>query len=232
MRKLAILAALASTALAAPAFARDNAWYVGVEGGGMMIEDMKFDVTGGTLSPAGGRATADTSTGFDVDGIVGYDFGMVRVEGEVGYRRARVDSFSTTVARTPAIFPGGAGAPAGTYQDASGKNSALSFMMNALLDFGGDDGFGAYIGGGAGVARVKYSGYNVSGNDFLNDSDSKFAWQAIAGVRYPVSTNVDVGVKYRYFRVDKTKVVDVAGAQYEGDWRSHSVLLSLVYNFG
>ncbi|MBW8910418.1 MAG: flagellar motor protein MotB, partial [Sphingomonas sp.] len=72
MRKLAILAALASTALAAPAFARDNAWYVGVEGGAMILEDLKFDVGPSTLSP-GGQAKVDSKTGWDVDGIVGYD---------------------------------------------------------------------------------------------------------------------------------------------------------------
>ena len=230
MRKLAILAALASTALAAPSLARDNAWYVGVEGGGLLHEDMKFDVGPSTLSP-GGRATVDSKTGFDVDGIVGYDFGMFRLEGEVGYKRDRVNSFTTSASRTPAAV-GGAGAPAGTYPDASGKNSALSFMVNGLLDFGGEEGFSGYIGGGAGIARVKFAGYNVSGDDFLNDSDSKFAWQAIAGVRYPVSTNVDVGLKYRYFNVKDAKVFDRLGAEYEGTWRSHSLLLSLVYNFG
>ena len=43
MRKLAIMAALASTALATPAVARDNSWYVGVEGGAMIVEDTKLD---------------------------------------------------------------------------------------------------------------------------------------------------------------------------------------------
>ena len=32
-----------------------------------------------------------TSTGFDVDVIGGYDFGMFRVEGELGYKRACID---------------------------------------------------------------------------------------------------------------------------------------------
>src|SRR4051794_31468803 len=90
MRKLAILAALASTALAAPAFARDNAWYVGIEGGGMLQEDLKFDVGPSGAFSGPGRATVDTKTGFDVDGIIGYDFGMFRLEGEVGYKRTRV----------------------------------------------------------------------------------------------------------------------------------------------
>ena len=51
MRKLAIAMALASTALATPAVARDNSWYVGVEGGLMIVEDGNYDATatfGGT----------------------------------------------------------------------------------------------------------------------------------------------------------------------------------------
>ncbi|MDB5686849.1 MAG: outer membrane protein OmpA, partial [Rhizorhabdus sp.] len=228
MRKLALLAVLASTAMAAPAFAKDGAWYVGVEGGGMILEDLKFDIAGATT----GTAKADSKTGFDVDGIVGYDFGAFRLEGEVAYKRNRVTSYSTTLARTLPAGGTGVGAPPGTYADASGKNSALSFMVNGLLDFGADDGISGYIGGGAGVARVKLSGYNISTTDFLDDSDSRFAYQAIAGVRFPVTTNVDLGVKYRYFRVDSVKLVGVDGHGYKTDWRSHSVLASLVYNFG
>ena len=37
MRKLAISLALASTALASPALARDDQWYVGVDGGAMIV---------------------------------------------------------------------------------------------------------------------------------------------------------------------------------------------------
>ena len=47
MRKLAIAVALASTALASPAFARDDAWYVGIEGGASIVEDQDFDIAGG-----------------------------------------------------------------------------------------------------------------------------------------------------------------------------------------
>ena len=50
MRKLVIGLALASTALTTPAFARDGQWYVGVEGGAMIVEDIEFDV--GALSNA------------------------------------------------------------------------------------------------------------------------------------------------------------------------------------
>ncbi|MBO9375846.1 OmpA family protein [Sphingomonas histidinilytica] len=231
MRRLALLTALAATALAGPAFARDNSWYVGIEGGVMQPQDTKFNVGPSPLSP-GGRTTIDNKLGYDVDAILGYDFGMFRLEEEISYKRDRVKSITTGPSRTPAA-PGGFGAPPGVYPDASGKNISFGVMINGLLDFGNEDGLSAYVGGGAGIAALKLHDYNVSGGDFLDyDLAKRFAWQAIAGVRYAVSSHVDVGLKYRYFNVTKVRPVDVVGAQYSGKWRSHSALLSLIYNIG
>ena len=86
MRKLAIGLALASTALASPALARDGQWYVGVEGGAMLVEDLNLDFPG---LPAAGEV--DHDTGYDIDGIVGYDFGGFRLEAEVAYKSAAVN---------------------------------------------------------------------------------------------------------------------------------------------
>ncbi len=77
MRKLAVAVALASTALASPAMARDNSWYVGVGGGVMIVEDIDLDI--GTVANAG---TLDHRTGYDFEGTVGYDFGGFRAEVE------------------------------------------------------------------------------------------------------------------------------------------------------
>ena len=85
MRKLAIAMALASTALATPAVARDNSWYVGVEGGPMIVEDIDLDYDDGTLA-INDAINIDHNTGFDVDLIGGYDFGAFRVEGEIAVR--------------------------------------------------------------------------------------------------------------------------------------------------
>ena len=85
MRKLAIAMALASTALATPAVARDNSWYVGVEGGLMIVEDSDFDSSftfrGITRDDT---VVIDHERGIDLDLIGGYDFGAVRVEAEAG----------------------------------------------------------------------------------------------------------------------------------------------------
>jgi OOP family OmpA-OmpF porin len=210
MRKLAIIAVLASTAMATPALARNDAWYIGVEGGGMIVEKADLRINGATL------AQSKQKKGFDVDGIIGYDFGPFRLEGEAGYKQAILKSISTQ---------GNA--------DSYGRTSVLSFMVNGLLDFGSDDGLSGFVGGGAGVGRVKLGNYGIRGSgQIVDDSDTGFAYQAIAGVRYPVTTNVDVGLKYRFFNENKVDLVNDNGVGSRTRFRSHSLLASLIYNFG
>src|SRR3546814_18114081 len=94
MRKLAIVMAFASTALATTAHARDGAWYIGAEGGGMIVEDSKFD-----LGAAPNAVEVEHEKGFDVDGIIGYDFGRFRAEVEVGYKDANLDKIGRASGR-------------------------------------------------------------------------------------------------------------------------------------
>jgi hypothetical protein len=91
MRKLAVVLALASTALATPALARDNAWYIGAELGPMIVEDIDFDI--GAINDA---ASVDHEYGWDAGGTIGYDFGGFRLEVEGSYRRADVDGVTST----------------------------------------------------------------------------------------------------------------------------------------
>jgi acetoacetyl-CoA synthetase len=57
--------AMASTALASPALARDGAWYVGVEAGPMIVEDTDFDI-----GATGDVTSFDYDVGFDAGGFV------------------------------------------------------------------------------------------------------------------------------------------------------------------
>jgi opacity protein-like surface antigen len=203
MRKLALAAALATSALASPALARDDSWYVGVDAGVLLVEDQNI-----TFTPARAASpTVDYHKGYDVDANIGYDFGGFRLEAEAAYKRAKIDLGQTGY---------------------GGSASALSFMLNGLLDFGPDDGLQGFVGGGVGVSRGKLA------NDQVNDSDTGFAWQAIAGVRYPLTSNVDVSLKYRFFNQDDIKLITAyggryapAGASVDTKLRTHSVLLGL-----
>jgi OmpA-OmpF porin, OOP family len=221
MRKLAISLALASTVLASPASARDDQWYVGVDGGAMIVEDLDIASNGTTLVNSG------FDKGFDVGGVVGYDFGGFRLESEVSYRRASIKDHTVTL-------PAPLAALNGTYdgESAFGKASALSFMVNGLLDFGDDDGIQGFVGGGVGVARVDLSNFGVASTTLLDDSDTGFAWQALAGIRAPLSNSWDVGLKYRFFNADKINLVTTPGIGVDTRFRSHSLMGSLIYNFG
>lgn len=221
MRKLALTAVLATSALATPAMARDGAWYLGLEFGPMLVENMEFDVNG-----VDNVVTGRHRAGFDGDGVIGYDFGGFRLEAEVGYRQANVRGVSTFAP----ITVGGANFPANNYSS-GGRNSALSFMVNGLIDFGPDDGIQGFVGAGAGVARVKSNPtFLVPG--FLNDSDTNFAWQALAGVRAPIGPNMDVSFKYRFFNADNVDVTLLNGASARTRFRSHSLLGGVIFNFG
>jgi OmpA-OmpF porin, OOP family len=225
MRKLAISLALASTALASPALARDDQWYVGVDGGAMIVEDSNLDIGAAPI-----KAVIDHDIGYDFGGVVGYDFGGFRLESEVSYRVAESKSFTSGVPGIPGSPPPKVALMApGTY-NTSGDINALSFMVNGLLDFGADDGLQGFIGGGVGVARVGL--HSIFADRWLDDSDTGFAWQALAGVRAPLSDSWDVGLKYRMFNVDNIDLVDRLSRAVSTKMRSHSLMGSLVYNFG
>lgn len=232
MRKFAVALALATTALAGPAFARDGAWYVGVEGGGMIVENIQYDIfptTGGVLNNA---AEVNHKVGYDVDAIVGYDLGPTRIEFELGYKKADISTITTAGLNATNALPGGV---IGRFTGADGDTSALSFMLNSMFDFGGvDSPWAGAIGAGIGVARVKASNNALTGAaaDFADDSDTGVAYQVVAGVRRAITENVDLGLKYRFFNVEQVDLVFNDGREASGRFRSHSLLASLIYNFG
>jgi len=150
--------------------------------------------------------------GYDVDVIAGYDFGLFRLEGELGYKRSKLRSFSQDTAFgtavTTALVPTGTTTPTGgtTFVlptdaasfDLGRRVSVLSGMVNGLVDFGIGGTASVYGGVGFGRARVRA----------LGNSDSAWAWQGIAGFSVPISGNLGLGLKYRYFRTGK---VDLGG---------------------
>ena len=141
MRKLSIAMALASTALATPAVARDQSWYVGVEGGVLLVQDGSFDYTDTTGQRAAvtypNAITLDHNLGEDVDLIGGYDFGRVRAELELGWKNASIDhgQFSQTFLAnniTPTAVIGGQTVALPYTVEFGGRVKVLSAMANLL----------------------------------------------------------------------------------------------------
>jgi opacity protein-like surface antigen len=220
--------------LATPALARDGAWYVGGEFGPMIVEDIDFD-----RNASQDALTFHHEYGYDGGLFVGYDLGAFRVEAEVSYRRARVDEIESSVflpgqARASQI---GLAAAPNIFNAGDGHTSALSGMINVMLDFGDDDGLSGFVGGGVGIARVSFDNvqYFVNHPAIVDDNDTGLAWQVIAGVRQAITPNIDVQLRYRFFNVHDVRMngfVGGAGNELESRFRSHSLLGGIVFNFG
>ena len=272
MRKYLLAATAVAAVVATPAMARDGSVYAGIEGGILFPKDQDGDVfvdytttqtLGSTPLIVGPADTTYNNAfginykrGIDADVILGYDFGMFRLEGELGYKRAGLKDFGVdngfiAALNTALNRPSGPGDPGAPGQpalsdanfDLGGSVKVYSAMVNGLLDFGDQDGFSFYVGAGAGRARVKFAG----------DKDNAWAFQGIAGVRYAVSRNIDLGLKYRYFQTGRLNLAEnpiaLAGnpnaftsnneapassttnavlfPNFEQKFRSHSLLASL-----
>ena len=172
MRKLVLGLALATTAMATPALARSGQWYIEGEAGPSILE------TENKISNNGTDGTLSSHIGGDFNGEIGYDFGMFRLEAETGYRTNKEKALTVNGVTNPKFD----------------RTHVWDAMVNGLIDFGPDNGLQGFVGGGAGVARV--SQRLSDGNYGIDGSTSKFAWQAIAGVRIPLTKHVDVGVRY------------------------------------
>lgn len=234
MRKY-LLGATILGALAAPAFAAASGPYVGIEGGVTFPRSTDLDVilndtsaVPPTTATFSNGFSVDHKTGWNVDAIAGYKFGLLRLEAEGGYQRAPVKSLGVSSALLNAVSTDADTTVTAADFGVGSRLGVKYLTANALIDgdFGG--GFGAYAGGGVGRAWASLSG----------DKDNAMALLGIAGVRYAVSPNVDVGVKYQYLHTGKLNFSDAFAVNdvnfttsAKGNYDSHNVLASLVYNF-
>ncbi|HWI88178.1 MAG TPA: hypothetical protein VNS11_02910 [Sphingomicrobium sp.] len=195
MRKL-LFAAAATVAIAAPAAARDGTPYVGIDAGVMLPHSETLFGSINFIAPATGTAAPNFNRtsigsfrykmGWDVDAVGGYDFGMFRLEGELGYKHAKLRSNNFNPLFFTALNAGAGTTFSSTNTFGFRDNASIfSGMVNGLVDFGGQGGPGGFVGGGAGYAHIKQ----------FNGSKSGFAWQLLAGVYTPISDYFDIGRK-------------------------------------
>lgn len=137
---------------------------------------------------------------------LGRDFGRIRIEGEIGYARNIARRYTAIVPPTGEIF-------------ADIEAQTLRTMANAFLDFrlGGLE---PYIGAGVGYAWsdllviAPRAGFPTEQPRLLiDDGDSGFAYQAMAGVAVPVNERLRFTIGYRWF--DEGRFVGVDGRNEE-----------------
>ena len=193
--------------------------YLSLFGAYTKVDDFDFQVAPGTVN-----------TEFDDGYGLGIAFGKQlgengaknrwRIEGELSYRANDVDTHKLN-----------GGALAGS----TGKLKNTALMANVLYDFNEPSKFTPYLGAGLGFAKVKADGFGVGAiPEVLNDDDTVFAYQLIAGAGWDISEKTELFAEYRYFATDDVSVTTSAATGSVGTdiaYKSNNILLGARFRF-
>ena len=203
---LAALVSLAPLAAGAADSAADKGFYIGAGIGPNWTRDSSITGTGINVD-------ADFGTGWAGTLTAGHAYGNgIRSEIELGRRGNDLDSLS--------------GATGGT-----GDVTAWSGMLNVLYDFRTGTPLTPYVGAGIGAARVSLDARPI-GASRIDDSDTAFAYQGIAGVGYRLNDATQAFLDYRYFAASGLGFSTAAGTAVDADYKNHTLMVGLRYSFG
>jgi opacity protein-like surface antigen len=162
------------------------------------------------FSEPGATGTIEFDTGFATSFAAGYNFGMFRVEGEIGYQFNDIDQ---------ATVNSGGRSVSGSVSE--GDMTAFSLMANGYFDFVNTTPFTPFISAGLGVATLEIN--DLGGFD---SDDTVFAYQFGVGVGYAINQNFNIDLTYRYFATE-----DPDFGVSEAEFASNNLYLGLRYNF-
>jgi opacity protein-like surface antigen len=191
--------------------------------------------------------------GINVLGAIGCSYGSFRLEGEVGYQRCDVKTAINGQDGVPYEHPVDAQNTAVVNWDMDGSVSVLSLMANGYYDFKLGKKIELYATAGIGAAQVSlknvhetisvegdgYGGYIFypNTNPGYSAQEKTIAWQVGAGIAVPVTKNIKVDLRYRYFATSDFTLPGTGSAVYlspssgtedaKTNYSSHSVLLGL-----
>jgi outer membrane protein OmpA-like peptidoglycan-associated protein len=173
-----LLGCAAAMAIASPAFAEPQGWYIGA-GAGWSSMSGKADFLGAPDTRFDYQSNARFS------GALGYKWGGWRTELEPNWATNDVH-----------------------LSGHSGGTTMAALMGNVAYDYRLTDRWMLTGGLGLGAARVSHNIHDLSNNTlYLGSSGADFTWQAIAGISYALFHNVEIGLEYRYMNTGTTRAV-------------------------
>lgn len=164
--------------------------------------------------------------GINIGGTGGYDFGFLRLEGELSFKYSEINRITDT-------------ADGFRFGNPDGNIGVFAMMGNAFFDLHNPGPVTPYVGGGVGFATLHLSdtfGTDVttSGPEriflYPEDDDMVFAYQAGAGVGIALNRRLTLDIGYRYFGTSRARFgdgFDTADLRYE----SHNAAVGLRVKF-
>ncbi|GJL80095.1 MAG: hypothetical protein NPINA01_30840 [Nitrospinaceae bacterium] len=168
----------------------------------------------------------DFDTGGLFAGQLGYKFkgtslGRFRIEAELSYRENDVDEI---------VFNG-------VERVGSGEESVLAGLMNLFYDINAHSKrFIPFVGVGIGLATID-ADVAYSPGAFIDDDDTTFAYQFIAGAEYKLTNDFSLIGDLRYFALNDPVLTRFGGpapaafVNLDSEYDSFTMSLGLRYNF-
>jgi outer membrane protein OmpA-like peptidoglycan-associated protein len=207
----ALLAAGLIAGLSTAASAETDGWYAGAEAGLSIAPTIRFDALANTW-----RQSQDP--GYALLGQVGYGFGQIRLEGEIGWRNNSLRRFNNAVGN----------------QSTSGGIGGFSAMGNAYYDFNTGTKLTPFLGAGIGGLDLSADNIQAAGVGVTNSNDWVFAYQGIAGVSYAVNDTLSLKADYRYLRTEKGSLTlepSYGTGSGSGTYASHNFMIGFTAKF-
>jgi outer membrane protein OmpA-like peptidoglycan-associated protein len=207
----ALCATLALALHAGPAAAQTDGWYVGGEAGVNIVPHIRFDALANTW-----RQSQDP--GYALAGQVGYGFGRIRLEGELGWRNNDLSKFNDASGDLPV----------------GGSIGGVSFMGNAYYDFNTGTKLTPYLGVGIGGLDLSADHIAANSQQVTNDNKTVFAYQGIAGLSYALSDSLSLKTDYRYQRAEKANLTlnpSYSPNAGSGSYAAHMLMVGFTMKF-
>ena len=193
--------------------------YVGARGGYSDARRTDFDIAAGNVD---NRYQND---GYNVAGVVGWGrkapngLGF-RLEGEVGYQTADIDSHTIGGTR----FDG----------SAFGETNTIYGFVNAFVDVPIFAGLNGVLGGGIGAGNVDFDNQGIRAGGIgrvINDDDTAFGYHLDAGMSYDVSDRLTLEAMYRYTSFVDVDLTADDGSKSSTDVDTQNVVVGARFGF-
>jgi len=160
--------------------------------------------------------------GLYTGGTGGYDFGFMRLEGELSYRYNNIDTVN---------FSNGDRFNA----DDDSYIGVFATMFNVFFDLHNSSPVTPYVGGGIGFASVYLNdtfgvGSQGFGQLYAESDDTVFASQIGAGVDIALNNRYSLDIGYRYFITDTAHLDSFIGTN-ELEFESHNAMVGFKVKF-
>jgi opacity protein-like surface antigen len=169
------------------------------------------------------RDQVEFDPGINIGGTGGYDFGYVRLEGEVSYKYSEISSLYDQTNNV-------------RYHNPDGSLGVSAFMANVFFDLHNESRVTPYLGGGIGFAVLNLSdtfGTSAAGREYLygEDDDAVFAYQVGAGVEIALNRIYSLDIGYRYFGTDTANFNNDFDQASRMKFESHNVIVGFRATF-